>query len=55
MAIDVRELQTRPLDPIIADELDIFERTLQEYLDGRVRPLYILDRLTKDSWRWEAK
>ena len=36
MAIDVRELQTRPLDPIIADELDIFERTLQEYLDGRV-------------------
>jgi sulfite reductase beta subunit-like hemoprotein len=36
MAIDVRELQTRPLDPIIADELDIFERTLQDYLDGRV-------------------
>jgi sulfite reductase beta subunit-like hemoprotein len=36
MAIDVRDLQTRPLDPIIADELDIFERTLQEFLDGRV-------------------
>ena len=36
MAIDVRELQTRPLDPIIADELDIFERTVAEYLDGRV-------------------
>ena len=37
MAIDVRELQTRPLDPVIADELDIFERTLAEYLDGRDR------------------
>jgi sulfite reductase beta subunit-like hemoprotein len=36
MAIDVRELQTRPLDPLVADELDIFERTVQEYLDGRV-------------------
>ena len=36
MAIDVRELQTRPLDPVIADELDIFERTVAEYLDGRV-------------------
>ena len=36
MAIDVRELQTRPLDPIIAEELDIFERTVAEYLDGRV-------------------
>src|SRR5262245_2668506 len=36
MVIDVRQLQTRPLEPVIADELDIFERTLQEYLDGRV-------------------
>jgi sulfite reductase (ferredoxin) len=36
MAIDVRQLQTRPLDPVIADELDIFEHTLAEYLDGRV-------------------
>jgi sulfite reductase beta subunit-like hemoprotein len=36
MAIDVRELHTRPLDPIIAEELDIFERTTAEYLDGRV-------------------
>src|SRR5438552_3656929 len=36
MAIDVRELATRPLEPIIADELDIFERTVAEYLDGRV-------------------
>jgi sulfite reductase (ferredoxin) len=36
MAIDVRQLQTRPLDPVIADELDIFERTVKEYLDGRV-------------------
>jgi sulfite reductase beta subunit-like hemoprotein len=36
MAIDVRQLQTRPLDPVIVDELDIYERTLQEYLDGQV-------------------
>jgi sulfite reductase (ferredoxin) len=36
MAIDVRQLQTRPLDPLIADELDIFERTLAEYLDGGI-------------------
>ncbi|HYL50329.1 MAG TPA: nitrite/sulfite reductase [Acidimicrobiia bacterium] len=36
MAIDVRDLATRPLDPVIADELDIFERTTAEYLDGRV-------------------
>jgi sulfite reductase beta subunit-like hemoprotein len=36
MAIDVRDLASRPLDPVIADELDIFERTTAEYLDGRV-------------------
>ena len=36
MAIDLRELQTRVLDPIIAEELDIFEHTTAEYLDGRV-------------------
>ncbi len=36
MAIDVRELATRPLDSVIAEELDIFERTTNEYLDGRV-------------------
>src|SRR5262245_65150443 len=36
MAIDVRQLQTRTLEPEIADELDIFERTVAEYLDGRV-------------------
>ena len=36
MAIDVRDLATRPLDPIIAEELDIFERTVADYLDGRV-------------------
>ena len=36
MAIDVRELQTRPLEPVIAEELDTYERTLAEYLDGRV-------------------
>jgi sulfite reductase (ferredoxin) len=36
MAIDVRELATRPLEPVIADELDVFERTTAEYLDGRI-------------------
>jgi sulfite reductase beta subunit-like hemoprotein len=36
MAIDVRQLQTRPVEPEIAEELDIFERTVSEYLDGRV-------------------
>jgi sulfite reductase beta subunit-like hemoprotein len=36
MAIDVRDLTTRTLDPVIAEELDIFERTTAEYLDGRV-------------------
>ncbi len=36
MAIDVRDLATRPLEPVIAEELDIFERTTAEYLDGRV-------------------
>jgi sulfite reductase beta subunit-like hemoprotein len=36
MAIDVRELTTRTLDPVIVEELDIFEHTVGEYLDGRV-------------------
>src|SRR4051812_16462944 len=36
MAIDARDLATRTLEPIIAEELDIFERTVAEYLDGRV-------------------
>ncbi len=36
MAIDVRELSTRTLDPAIAEELDTYERTVGEYLDGRV-------------------
>ena len=36
MAIDVRELSTRTLDPAITEELDTYERTVQEYLDGRV-------------------
>ncbi len=36
MAIDVRDLATRTLEPVIAEELDIFESTLAEYLDGRV-------------------
>ncbi|HEX5095638.1 MAG TPA: nitrite/sulfite reductase, partial [Acidimicrobiia bacterium] len=36
MAIDVREFHTRTLDPVISEELDIFESTVSEYLDGRV-------------------
>src|SRR6476619_8007575 len=36
MAIDVRELSNRVLDATIADELDTYERTVGEYLDGRV-------------------
>jgi len=36
VAIDVRELSTRVLDPMISEELDNYERTVQEYLDGRV-------------------
>jgi sulfite reductase beta subunit-like hemoprotein len=36
MAIDVRELSNRVLEPAIAEELDTYERTVGEYLDGRV-------------------
>jgi sulfite reductase (ferredoxin) len=36
MAIDVRDLATRPLEPIVAEELDIYERTTADYLDGRL-------------------
>src|SRR6476620_6548702 len=36
MAIDVRELSNRTLEPVIAEELDTYERTVGEYLDGRV-------------------
>ena len=36
MAIDVRELSNRILDPVITEELDTYERTVGEYLDGRV-------------------
>jgi sulfite reductase (ferredoxin) len=36
MAIDVRELSNRTLDPVIAEELDTYERTVGEYLDGRI-------------------
>ena len=36
MAIDVRDLATRPLEPVITEELDVFESTVREYLDGRV-------------------
>ncbi len=34
MAIDVRELETRTLDPDIAGELDRYEQTVAEYLRG---------------------
>jgi sulfite reductase beta subunit-like hemoprotein len=36
MAIDVRELSTRPLDPVIAEELDKFEAGVQQYLAGEI-------------------
>jgi sulfite reductase beta subunit-like hemoprotein len=36
MAIDMRQPQTRPLDPEIAEELDTFERTVRAYLDGEI-------------------
>src|SRR5580704_1772287 len=36
MAIDVRELSNRILDPMITEELDRYERTVTDYLDGRV-------------------
>jgi hypothetical protein len=36
MAIDVRDLATRTLEPVISEELDIFERTVADYFDGRV-------------------
>ena len=36
MAIDVRELQARSLPPDIAEELDNYEQTLNEYLAGDI-------------------
>ncbi|MFM8238200.1 MAG: nitrite/sulfite reductase [Actinomycetota bacterium] len=36
MAIDVADLTARSLDPVVSEELEIYERTLAEYLDGRV-------------------
>src|SRR5262249_61927668 len=36
MAIDVRELSTRPLDPVIAEELDKFEEGVRQYLAGEI-------------------
>jgi sulfite reductase beta subunit-like hemoprotein len=36
MAIDVRELSNRTLEPVITEELDTYERTVRDYLDGRV-------------------
>jgi sulfite reductase (ferredoxin) len=36
MAIDVRELSTRPLDPEIAEELDKFEEGVRQYLAGEI-------------------
>jgi sulfite reductase (ferredoxin) len=36
MAIDIRELSNRALAPDVAEELDVFERTVGEYLEGRL-------------------
>src|SRR5918995_1713821 len=36
MAIDVSALSTRPLDPVIAEELDKFEEGVQQYLAGEI-------------------
>jgi sulfite reductase (ferredoxin) len=36
MAIDVRELSTRPLDPEIAEELDKFEEGVRQYVAGEL-------------------
>ena len=36
MAIDVRELQARSLPPDIAEELDNYEQTVNEYLAGAI-------------------
>src|SRR5919106_3854122 len=36
MAIDLSELQARPLDPEIADELDKFEDGVRQYLAGEL-------------------
>jgi sulfite reductase (ferredoxin) len=36
MAIDVRDLSTRPLGPVIADELDKFEEGVRQYLAGEI-------------------
>jgi hypothetical protein len=36
MAIDVRELRSRPLEPEIEAELDKFEAGVQSYLAGEI-------------------
>src|SRR6266487_3882047 len=36
MAIDVSTLSTRPLDPVIAEELDKFEEGVRQYLAGEI-------------------
>ncbi len=36
MAIDVTDLRTRPLDPVIADELTKFEDGVRQYLAGEI-------------------
>ncbi len=47
MAIDTPELITELLDPEIADELDVYERTTVDYLDGRIEEdVYRVFRLT---------
>jgi len=36
MAIDVKELRARPLDPEVADELDRYEEGVRQYLAGEI-------------------
>jgi sulfite reductase (ferredoxin) len=36
MAIDTRDLHIAPLDPEVAEELDVYERTVADYLEGRI-------------------
>ncbi len=36
MAIDVKDLSTRPLDPVVDEELDKFEEGVRQYLAGEI-------------------
>ncbi|CAN5788324.1 hypothetical protein BH23PLA1_BH23PLA1_28530 [soil metagenome] len=55
MAIDVPQLRTLPLDPVVADELDRYEDTVHAYLEGRVeedefRVFFLPTDLPEDRW-----